>query len=103
MKTIWDKDILLCECHSDENQMLLFYNETEFDNGHKSNMCYAHVHLTTHKSFWKRLVHGVKYVFGYKSKYGAWDEFIFNSNDADKLQELVDYLKKQNENEKTVS
>jgi ethanolamine utilization protein EutP (predicted NTPase) len=49
------------------------------------------------------LVHGVKYIFGYKSKYGAWDEFIFNSNDADKLQELVDYLKQQNENEKTLS
>jgi hypothetical protein len=45
----------------------------------------------------------VKYIFGYKSKYGAWDEFIFNPSDADKLQELVDYLKKQNENEKTVS
>ena len=65
-------------------------------------MCYAHVHLTTYESFWKRVVHGVKFMFGYKSKYGAWDEFIFNPNDADKLQELVDYLKKQ-KNEETVS
>jgi len=71
MKKNWDNEILLCECHSDEHQILLFYNETEFDNGHKSNMCYAHVHLTTYKSFWKRLVHATKYIFGYKSKYGA--------------------------------
>jgi hypothetical protein len=60
------------------------------------------MHLITYKSFWKRLVYGIKYIFGHKSKYGAWDEFIFNPNDADKLQELVDYLKKQN-NEETIS
>jgi hypothetical protein len=33
-------------------------------------------------------------MFGYKSKYGAWDEFIFDPKDADKLQDLVNYLKK---------
>jgi hypothetical protein len=45
----------------------------------------------------------VKYIFGHKSKYGAWDEFMFNPEDADKLQELVDYLKKQKKDEETVS
>jgi hypothetical protein len=102
MKKIWDEDILLCECHSDEHQMLLLYHEEECDNGDKYNMCYAHVHLITVKSFWERLIHGIKYIFGHKSKYGAWDEFIFNPKDADKLQELVDYLK-QKENEKIIS
>lgn len=102
MKKTWDKDILLCECHSDEHQMLLLYNEEEYGNEQKYNMCYVHVHLITHKSFWKRLIHGIKYIFGHKSKYGAWDEFIFNPNDADKLQELVDYLKKQ-KNEENIS
>jgi hypothetical protein len=51
------------------------------------------------KSFWSRLKYGLKYIFGYKSRYGAWDEFILNPNDADKLQDVVDYLKeKKNEN-----
>jgi hypothetical protein len=103
MKKTWDKEILLCECHSDEHQMLIFYNEEEYENGQKYNICYAHVHLSTYESFWKRVVHGIKFMFGYKSKYGAWDEFIFDPKDADKLQELVDYLKQQNENEKTLS
>jgi hypothetical protein len=103
MKKTWDKEVLICECHSDEHQMLLFYNEEEYSNGQKYNMCYAHVHLTTYESFWKRVVHGVKFMFGYKSKYGAWDEFIFNPNDADKLQELVDYLKKQKIDDENLS
>jgi hypothetical protein len=42
-------------------------------------------------------------MFGYKSKYGAWDEFIFNPSDADKLQELVDYLKKQKADDENLS
>jgi hypothetical protein len=43
----------------------------------------------------------LKYIFGYKSQYGAWDEFILNPNDADKLQDIVDYLKEK-KNEKTI-
>jgi hypothetical protein len=53
------------------------------------------------KSFWSRLKYGLKYIFGYKSQYGAWDEFILNPNDADKLQDVVDYLKEK-KNEKTI-
>jgi hypothetical protein len=103
MKRTWDKEILLCECHSDEHQMLIFYNEEEYVTGEKYNICYAHVHLSTYESFWKRVVHGVKFMFGYKSKYGAWDEFIFSPDDADKLQELVNYLKKQKDDEENIS
>jgi hypothetical protein len=42
-------------------------------------------------------VYGIKYIFGRKCRFGAWDEFIFNPKDADKLQEIVDYLKKDAE------
>lgn len=45
------------------------------------------------QNFWQRLKYAIKYVFGYKSKYGAFDEFIFRKEDADKLQSIVDYLK----------
>jgi hypothetical protein len=55
-------------------------------------MCYVHIHLTK-KPFWERVKYGFKYIFGYQSRYGAFDEFIFNPEDADKLQKVVDYLK----------
>ena len=35
-----------------------------------------------------------KYIFGYKCRYGAFDEFIFNSEDSEKLQDIANYLKK---------
>jgi len=95
MKKTWEKDILICDCHSTNHQIILLYNESEFDSGSKYNMCYAHVHLNK-RPFWQRVKYGIKYIFGYKCNYGAFDEFIFNPDDADKLQELVNYLKKEN-------
>ena len=32
-------------------------------------------------------------MFGYHCKYGHWDEFVFNENDAGKLQAMADALK----------
>lgn len=63
------------------------------ESGQTSPCVYIHPYLTTHKSFWKRLVAATKYVFGYKTKYGDWDEFLFDPSDADKLQEVVNYLR----------
>jgi hypothetical protein len=81
------KDILICECNSTDHQLVLLYDH-EDDNP----MCYVHIHLTK-KPFWERVKYGFKYIFGYQSRYGAFDEFIFNPEDADKLQKVVDYLK----------
>ena len=89
-----DKDIIICECHSTEHQMLFLYSSDKDEKtGKEYPMCYTHVNLNK-KSFFKRLVYGVKYIFGYKCRYGAFDEFIFNPEDAPKIQKLVDYLKK---------
>jgi len=82
------KDVLICECHSDEHQYLICYSE---DDGQP--MIYVHPHLITYKNFWQRLVAATKYVFGHRTKYGHWDEFIVNPKDADKLQEIVNFLK----------
>lgn len=89
------KEVLICECNSDEHQYLIYYGEDVYENGQKFQSVYIHPHLITYKSFWKRVIIGIKYIFGYKTKYGHWDEFIINPKDADKLQEVVDYLKKQ--------
>jgi hypothetical protein len=67
--------------------MVILYSE---DDGYP--MVYSHIHLAK-KPFLKRLKYGVKYIFGYKSRYGAFDEFIFNPDDAERLQGVVNYLK----------
>ena len=38
-------------------------------------------------------MNGIKYIFGHRSKYGDFDEFIIKPEDADKLQRATDYLR----------
>jgi hypothetical protein len=72
---------------------MIFLYSTEEIQGKEHNMCYVHVHLNR-LPFWRRISYAIKYVFGRKSRYGAFDEFIFNAEDAERLQKVVDYLKK---------
>ena len=87
MMKIKAPEIFICDCHSSEHQMVIFYDE---DAGYP--VVYSHVHLNK-RPFWERLKYGIKYIFGYKCRYGAFDEFIFNTDDAERLQEVVNYLK----------
>jgi len=81
------KEILICECHSTEHQFVFLYSEK---NGYPT--CYVHTHLVK-RPFWERFKYGIKYIFGHKSRLGAFDEFIINPGDAYKLEELVTYLR----------
>ena len=82
-----DNEILLvCDCSSCEHQLIV-----QWDND--DNEVYVHVHLAQCKGFWSRLWHGLKYAFGYKSRYGAFDEVILRKEDADNLQKVVDHLR----------
>jgi hypothetical protein len=104
-------ELFICDCHSTDHQMIFIHEYEEeaikdendkYVLDEKGNvtytkkypMCYAHVHLVSH-SFWSRVKYGIKYIFGYKSRYGAFDEFIFNPEDAPRLQKLVDHLNEQ--------
>lgn len=89
------KDVVICECHSDEHQYIFYYSEEEIEDGKTVPMVYVHPHLITYKSFWERVVAAVKYVFGHRTKYGNWDEFMISPKDADKFQEIVNYLKRK--------
>jgi hypothetical protein len=87
------KDLLICDCHSTEHQMVVLYSEDEIE-GISYPMCYFHIHLNK-RPFWERVKYGFNYIFGRQCNYGAFDEFVFNPEDYDKLQKLVDYLKKE--------
>jgi len=78
----------VCACHSTEHQLIL--KPWVEDNG--EHIVFVEVHLTKY-SFWKRLVHGIKYIFGYKCKYGAWDEVLFDKHHVEQLEDLVNFLK----------
>ncbi len=89
MKNTFKKEILICDCHSVEHQ-IIFMHDTEDEYPE----VFMEVHLNPYHTFWGRISIGMKYIFGHRSRYGAWDGFIFNKDDVHKLEELVKYLKK---------
>ena len=80
-------EIFICECHSLEHQAKFFYDGED-------NRLYVYVHLARH-GFWKRLVAGIKYIFGYSSRFGEWDQFIFKEEDEGKLREFLNQIKRE--------
>jgi hypothetical protein len=86
-----ETEVFICECYSMDHQCKFWHDTTEYEDGTKFDELYFIPHLTTHNSFWKRLWHGLKYAFGYTSRYGAWDEMLFSTEDQKKLR---DYLNK---------
>jgi len=77
-------DVLICDCNSREHQIVIEYDKED-------KLIYCHIHLVKH-GLLRRLKAGFKYIFGYKCKYGQWDEFIFKPEHSKKLRELSEML-----------
>ena len=86
------EEIIICACHSTDHQMVFLY-----DDDPDWEDVYVHIHLSQSRNFFERLWHGLKYIFGYKSKYGDFDEMILKPQDYIKLQNVVDKLKKEHD------
>jgi hypothetical protein len=83
-----NSDIIICECLNTEHQMIIHYSEDNED--------FPFVYLNDHlvkQPFLKRLKNGIKHIFGYRSKYGMYDEFIFGVDDAEKFEKISNHLK----------
>jgi len=72
-----------CACHSDEHTLKFMYDPDE-------NELFTSVFLDQYHSIWKRIWIAIKYVFGYRSKYGYWDCFLLRPEDAPRLRSLID-------------
>ncbi len=87
------REFLICQCNSIEHQISFNWVEYEGLESENEREVYMEIHLAP-LTFWERLKHGVKYIFGYRSMYGDFDEFIFKKEDAHKLERVVEFLKK---------
>lgn len=82
-------ELFICSCNNVEHQIILSY----FDDEPKGDV-YCTIHLKPEMNLLKRIKNAIRYVFGHRSIYGDFDEFIFKSEDADKLQRVVDFLRR---------
>lgn len=85
------RDIFICQCNSLEHQYSFYFS--------KDDGLYCEPHLSTYLPFYKRFILGMKYIFGYKTKYGSWDSFLFKNEDLNKLGLYIEILKSEKLNE----
>jgi hypothetical protein len=75
--------IFICECKSFTHQAIFWWDEEE-------KKLYVTVHLTTYNNFFIRLWVGIRYIFGYTSNFGEWDEFLFSPESEKELRKYLD-------------
>lgn len=70
-----------CDCNSPEHSFRFVASQSDL----KKPELYLEVFLNQYRSFFQRLVVAVKYLFGYKSKYGHWDVTTLSEDDVERL------------------
>lgn len=75
--------ILRCCCHLNEHEIDLLYWADERDE------LYFSPHLCPFP-FWTRLWLGIKYVLGYRSRYGDYGELVLFKKDVQMLQDFLE-------------
>ena len=84
-------EIIICDCGSAEHQVVLRYD----DDKDLGRMVYVEIHLVP-LVWYKRLWHGIKYIFGYKCCYGNFEEMILSPKHARQIYGLYRFLNKPN-------
>lgn len=80
---------IICGCSNVEHS--IFFSTIEGDDD-----VYMSIHLVP-LPFFERLVNGIRYIFGHRSKYGDFDEIIITKKDVGKVEKVVRWLN-QNHN-----
>ena len=81
------KEFYICDCESAEHQFILGYFPD--DEPHEKSL-YLTPHLVTYDNILKRIWIAIKYVFGYRCKFGHWDEVIIAPNEAERIKLFID-------------
>lgn len=76
-----ESDLFVCACYNVEHQIIFGYDP-------KWDEIYVSIHLRP-DNFFKRIKNAIKYIFGHRSKWGDFDEFIFNDKDIERLKTIL--------------
>jgi hypothetical protein len=78
-------EVFICKCNSTEHQIVFW-----LDKGEKEIS--VQIHLKHYNNIIKRIWVAVKYVFGYRSRYGDWDNFTLKPEDKNRLMNSLEKL-----------
>ena len=88
-----NKLVVLCDCSWPEHQTIFTING---DPDPKWAYISIETHLTTYKNLFQRIWVAVKYVFGYRSQYGEWDDVSINHQEAKRIRDFMDKFLTEN-------
>ena len=89
-----ERELFVCDCGDTAHQFVVSWYPDDPD---WNDLLYFSVHLNQSYSFWKRLWNGIKHAFGYRCRFGAFDEILLNKHDVKRLQTVLDNFVKANE------
>ena len=76
-----------CSCQSSEHLIKFHLDEDDGD-------IFLDFHLASWLPWYGRVWHAFKYIFGYQSKYGAFDSFLLKNEDVDRILKLLTHQQK---------
>lgn len=76
-----------CACGSLEHLLVAVLDKED-------NELHFEFHLCQYRNFFKRIWVAIKYIFGYKSRFGCFDTFILRNEDAERLIAMLEKLEK---------
>jgi len=79
-----------CNCYSIEHVMRFSYLEKEPDE------IFIETHLKNYINFWDRFLIAIKYIFGYRTKYGDFDCIIISPTTVTKLRDSLNLFLEEN-------
>ncbi len=82
-----------CTCSSSEHTLrFCYFKPYKGKDFTEDAELYAEIHLNQYRNIFKRIWVAIKYVFGYKCRYGHWDVWTLNQKDCERLRNLVDKI-----------
>ena len=82
-----------CYCYDDEHTVRFTLNKGYYEDGtYKSENEFPELYMSTFLStggFFTRLWLGIKYVFGYRGKYGYFGNWTLVTEDVNKLEDMI--------------
>ena len=82
-------DNIICSCHNTEHIIIITKNE----NKNIDNNAYLSIHLIPEHNIFKRIKNAIKYIFGYRCKYGYFDSITLNKEHYEQINNLANFLK----------
>ncbi len=86
-------ELFECGCYSDEHNLIFKYVENKYDDGGPE--LYVHIYLNQYRNVFKRVWVALKYIFGYRCRYGHWDSWTMLPEDCDRMIGLLEKFRKK--------